>query len=86
MKYGFMVRHHGIWPVRAMCRMFKVSHGGFYQWMGRGPSRRSLEDARLTGRVRQSYLESDKTYGSPRVWRDSRTIGVSAAPGSGWLG
>jgi putative transposase len=65
-----MVRHQRIWPVRAMCRMLRVSHGGFYQWLGRGPSRRSLENARLTGLVRQSFLESDKTYGSPRVWRD----------------
>lgn len=65
-----MLRHQRIWPVRAMCRMLRVSHGGFYQWLGRAPSRRSLEDARLTGLVRQSYLESDRTYGSPRVWRD----------------
>ena len=86
MKYGFMLRHQRIWPVRAMCRMLRVSHGGFYQWAGRGPSRRSLEDARLSGLVRQSYLESDKTYGSPRVWRDSRTNGASAAPGSWWRG
>lgn len=70
MKYGFMHRHQRIWPVRAMCRMLKVSHGGFYQWQGRGPSRRSLEDARLTGLARQSFLGSDRTYGSPRVWRD----------------
>lgn len=74
-----MVRHQRIWPVRAMCRMLKVSHGGFYQWMGRGPSRRSLEDARLTGLARQSYLESDKTYGSPRVWRDLHDWGERCA-------
>lgn len=65
-----MVRHQGIWPMRAMCRILRVSHGGFYQWLGRGPSRRALEDARLTGLVRQSHFGSDRTYGSPRVWRD----------------
>lgn len=74
-----MVRHQRIWPVRAMCRMLKVSHGGFYQWRDRGPSRRSLEDARLTGLVRQSYLESDRTYGSPRVWRDLHEWGECCA-------
>ena len=74
-----MVRHQRIWPVRAMCRTLKVSHGGFYQWMGRGPSRRSLEDARLSGLVRQSYLESDRTYGSPRVWRDLHDWGEHCA-------
>lgn len=50
--------------------MLEVSHGGFYAWSVRGPSRRSLEQARLTGLIRQSFLQSDRTYGSPRVWRD----------------
>ena len=70
MRYGFVARHQSIWPVRTMCRMLEVSHGGFYAWSVRGPSRRSLEQARLTGLIRQSFLESDRTYGSPRVWRD----------------
>ena len=50
--------------------MLQVSHGGFYEWRDRGPSRRSVENARLTGLIRTSFLESDRTYGSPRVWRD----------------
>ena len=50
--------------------MLEVSHGGFYDWSVRGPSRRSLEQARLTWLIRQSFLESDRTYGTPRVWRD----------------
>jgi len=29
-----------------------------------------VENARLTGLIRHSFLESDRTYGSPRVWRD----------------
>jgi putative transposase len=69
-RYGFVARHQAIWPVRTMCRMLAVSHGGFYGWCARGPSRRSLENARLTGLIRQSFLESGRTYGSPRVWRD----------------
>jgi putative transposase len=69
-KYGFIARHQPIWPVRTMCRMLEVSHGGFYEWCSRGPSKRSLEDARLSGLIRTSFLESNRTYGSPRVWRD----------------
>ena len=70
MRYGFIARHQPIWPVGTMCRMLEVSKAGFYEWRGRSPSRRSLEDARLSGLVRTSFLESDRTYGSPRVWRD----------------
>ena len=50
--------------------MLGVSHGGFYGWSARGPSRRSVQNARLTGLIRQSFLASDRTYGSPREHRD----------------
>jgi putative transposase len=53
-----------------MCRLLEVSHGGFYEWRGRAASGRSQENARLTGLIRSSFLLSDRTYGSPRVWRD----------------
>jgi putative transposase len=29
-KFGFVAKHRGIWPVRWMCRALVVSHGGFY--------------------------------------------------------
>jgi putative transposase len=53
-----------------MCQMLQVSHGGFYEWRTRSPSKHALADARLSGLIRTSFLASDSTYGSPRVWRD----------------
>lgn len=50
--------------------MLAVSHGGFYDWLGRGPSRRAVENERVLGRIRSSFEQSGRTYGSPRVWRD----------------
>lgn len=70
MRYGFIARHRTVWPVRPMCRLLKVSHGGFYTWLERAPSSRSREDVRLTGLIHQSFAASDRTYGSPRVWED----------------
>ena len=70
MKYGYIERQRSVWPVRSMCRLLKVSHGGFYAWVGRRPSHRALANERLTGLIRQSFAHSDRTYGSPRVWRD----------------
>lgn len=70
MKYGFIERQRSVWPVRSMCQLLKVSHGGFYAWAGRSPSHRALANERLTGLIRQSFAQSDRTYGSPRVWRD----------------
>jgi putative transposase len=62
-----------------MCRVLQVSHGGFYDWCARGPSRRCRDNARLTGLIRQSFLESGRTYGSPRVWRDLHDWGERAS-------
>jgi putative transposase len=55
-----------------MCRVLAVSRSGFYEWMGRAPSQRSQDDARLTRLIRESFELSDRTYGSPRVWHDLR--------------
>lgn len=70
MKYAFIARHRSVWPVRTQCQMLQVSHGGFYEWQSRSPSKRQQDNDRLTGLVRQSFAMSDRTYGSPRVWRD----------------
>ncbi len=70
MKYGFIERQRSVWPVRNMCGLLKVSHGGFYAWAGRAASHRALANERLLGLIRQSFAQSDRTYGSPRVWRD----------------
>ncbi len=77
MKYGFIARHRSVWPTRTMCRVLAVSHSGFYEWMGRAPSQRSQDDARLTRLIRESFELSDRTYGSPRVWHDLRALGES---------
>lgn len=75
MKNGFIARPRSVWPTRTMCRVLAVSHSGLYEWMGRAPSQRSQDDARLTRRIRESFEVSDRTYGSPRVWHDLRTQG-----------
>jgi len=78
-RYGFIARHRGIWPVRMQCRVLRVSASGFYEWCGRAPSVRTRENERLTGRIRGFFLQSGRTYGSPRIWRDLFDAGESAS-------
>ncbi len=75
MRYAFIAKHRHIWPTRAQCRVLEVSASGFYEWMSRGRSARCQENARLTVRIRESFEQSDRTYGSPRVWRDLHAAG-----------
>jgi putative transposase len=58
-----------------MCEALGVSRSGFYAWLTRPPSQRSLDDERLGTQVRQSFLASDRTYGARRVWHDVLALG-----------
>jgi len=69
-KFGFVAKHRGAWPVNLMCEALGVSRGGFYAWLARPRSRRSLDDEKLGAQVHQSFVRSDRTYGARRVWRD----------------
>lgn len=75
MRYGFIARHRTVWPTGLMCQVLRVSRSGFYEWLGRSPSRRAREDQRLLGLIRTSFAQSDATYGSPRVWDDLHDLG-----------
>lgn len=70
MKFAYIARHRPIWPTRMMCRLLAVSASGFYEWLGRAPSARSLANAQLLVHIRESFALSHQTYGSPRVWKD----------------
>ena len=62
-----------------MCALYEVSTSGFYAWRQRPKSRHVVEDERLLVEIRQAYVASLKTYGSPRIherlMQDGETVG-----------
>ncbi len=54
------------------CRFLNVSKSGFYEWLGRPPSRRAVADAELTTTIRRIHADSRETYGAPRVLAELR--------------
>jgi len=74
-KFGFVAKHRGAWPVNQMCEALGVSRGGFYAWLARPRSCRSLSDEVIGAQVRHSFVASDRTYGARRVWRDVLEMG-----------
>jgi putative transposase len=74
-KFEFVAKHRGAWPVNLMCEALGVSRSGFYAWRSRPRSQRSLDDEALGVQVRTSFIGSDRTYGARRVWHDVLAFG-----------
>ena len=58
-----------------MCEALGVSRSGFYAWLTRPRSTRSLADEAPGAKVYQSFVGSDRTYGARRVWHDILALG-----------
>jgi putative transposase len=64
-----------------MCRVLEVSRSGFYDWLTRPESCRTVEDRRILVHIRASHARSRQIYGSPRIHRDLKEDGVQAGRG-----
>ena len=58
-----------------MCRVFKLHRSGFYAWLDKPLSNHGIEDQRLLTRIKEFYIASGGTYGSPWIHRDLRDAG-----------
>ena len=58
MRYAFIRAQSVAWPVRALCDLFDVHPSGYYAWLNKPRSKRTVADERLTGLIKQFWLES----------------------------
>lgn len=47
MRFTFIAKHRGIWPVAWLCEALDVSRSGFHAWLNRSPSRRARDDEEI---------------------------------------
>ena len=59
-----------------MCRVYGVTRAGYYAWRERPVSGRVQQDEKLSAQIRRVHKESRCTYGSPRVYRELKELGV----------
>lgn len=67
MKFGFVDEHRRLWPVRVICAVLGLSVSGYYAWRARPESRRAADNRALLEDIRQIHIDSNGTYGAPRV-------------------
>jgi putative transposase len=69
-KYAFIRDHRRSWPVGVMCRVLQVARSGYYRWLLRPAGVRMVWRQRVLVEIRRAFLESRRTYGSPRVHQE----------------
>ncbi len=75
MKFDFVVKHRGTWPVHMLCDTLGVSRSAFYAWRTRPESRLTQRDAAIAVVMRASFVLSARTYGARRIRRHARAEG-----------
>jgi putative transposase len=59
-----------MYPLKVMARVLRVARSGYYAWITKPASKRTVEDNRLKLLIRIIHEKSRKTYGSVRVHRE----------------
>jgi transposase InsO family protein len=63
-------------PVARACRVLRVARSGYYKWLHKEPTTRSIDDAVLSAEVTEVFNEHRGRYGAPRVRRALRRRGA----------
>jgi putative transposase len=66
-KHAWIRDHRDIFPVKTMCQVLEVSTSGYYEAIGRTPSRRAVRHLRILDSVRRVHAESREIYGSRKI-------------------
>lgn len=80
MKYAFIKDNLVYFRVRPMCRILKIHHSGFYAWLKEPVSKKTKDDSRLIGLLKEAWLESGRVYGYRKLHDDLRSLGESCSP------
>lgn len=59
-----------------MCRVLKVSRRGYYSWLGRPASLRSIANQSLLVEIKRIFERYRCVYGAPRIYRVLREKGI----------
>ncbi|MGR7484038.1 IS3 family transposase [Klebsiella aerogenes] len=84
LRYAFIRDNICCWPVRLLCRVLDVHPSGFYAWFKQPYSQRHQVDLRLTGQIKQSWLESGCVYGYRKIHLDLRDSGQQCGVNRVW--
>ena len=62
--------------VYSSCKLLEVSRSGYYKWRNKMPAKTQLEEQHCV-EITKAWEASGKTYGSPRIYRELRSKGIT---------
>jgi len=62
--------------VAVMCQVLQVSRSGYYGWMKRLPSKRSIENANLLTHINIVHKQFRQAYGAVKTWKHLNNMGI----------
>ncbi|WLD56754.1 IS3 family transposase [Salinispirillum sp. LH 10-3-1] len=74
-RYVFIKQHQASHPIRRLCWLLDVHPSGYYAWLRDPKSLRQKANERLTGQIKQFWLESGGVYGYRKIHRDLQDVG-----------
>ncbi|MFC8823695.1 IS3 family transposase [Streptomyces rochei] len=79
-RFQFVADHQRRHGVKRLCTILGIARSSYYYWRRTAADRaaRQAADARLAVRIRAVHLESDGTYGVPRITAELRETGGEA--------
>jgi putative transposase len=66
-KYRFIDNNRNKFSILRMCSVFQVSSSGYYEWRGRPPSKRTIENQRLGAKIKDIFISNRRVYGTRRI-------------------
>jgi putative transposase len=78
-KYAWIRRHDGRWPISLQCEVLGVSASGYFDHIGEQASSKAgkrLSDEAVLVHIKAAYAASKGEYGWPRVWKELLCRGV----------
>lgn len=75
MKYKFIKEYQKTFKIELLCKQLAVSRSGYYAWLNRPDSQRTIEDRRLIKIMTERFKLSRETYGYRRIQRSLKAKG-----------
>jgi putative transposase len=77
-KFAYIRDHRDIFDVHVMCAVFNVTAAGFYAWIKRPDSARTIRARELCTQIRAVHHEVNGVYGSLKITRELRRRRITA--------